>query len=79
MDTFLVKVRNGRAMTVQCRRASSPELEPSHLDLHVHCPTVQLAMHESLKNMCRNEELKSGETKTCLSPAESLNRGQALA
>jgi hypothetical protein len=41
-------VRNDRPMTVQGRQASS-ELEASHLDLHLHCPTVQLAMHESGK------------------------------
>jgi len=44
-------------MTGQGTEVRFPDLEVIHMDFHLHCPSVQMAMHESLKKTCRNEEL----------------------
>ena len=44
-------------MTGQGTEVRFPDLEVIHMDFHLHCPSVQMAMHEALKKTCRNEEL----------------------
>ena len=49
-----------------CTSSNLLELWAGHLDCRPQCPTVQVAMHESLKMTWSNQALKSGKTATVL-------------